>query len=102
MRAVGQEAELLRLPFSDLWTLAGVAEAMPRGYALTDHALRANPQNPRRLLVSAGMGPFGGQGESRLLLVEFAEGWQEVGWATSLAVDAGQFELSGTGRWLAG
>ena len=101
VRAVGQEAELLRLPFSDLWTLAGVAEAMPRGYALTDHALRANPQNPRRLLVSAGMGPFGGQGESRLLLVEFAEGWQEVGWATSLAVDAGLFELSGTGRWLA-
>jgi hypothetical protein len=73
---------------------------MPGGYALTAHALGANPTNARQLLVSAGLGPFGGQGDSRLLLVALAEGWQEVDSASALAVDAARFDYSGTGRWL--
>lgn len=99
VRAVGEEAELLRFSLADLWELAGAGEERPLNATVLDYDLVAQPQDPTRLLLKAGLGAYGTQGPGTLLLVQLAPDLRAVETSTALAADAAGYAFSATGRW---
>jgi hypothetical protein len=102
VRALPDNAELLRLPLPELWQMAGQPEPLiPNGAHLAGFSLLAHPTDSRQFIASAGWMREGYPGERALFLVRLDEARQKVVSSRFLGLDMMGASISGSGRWLA-